>query len=214
MASPFRWRRLTAHCVPACVRTPRGTARSVPFVSRVALWYGATREDLMKNLTLIALIIVGTLTASPALAETSTLAGTLSTALSGDPVANALITLQSGTTSRQARSGADGKYSFSEVAAGNYELTIRVDGFLPSKTSITVNGPTLTSDIQLNPELHFTEVTSVSPEAKDSFVSFQSTESLGGQQLTQELQPTLGATLENQVGVALRSFGPGPARPV
>jgi iron complex outermembrane receptor protein len=28
------------------------------------------------------------------------------------------------------------------------------------------------------------------------------------------VQPTLGATLENEPGVALRSFGPGPARPV
>jgi iron complex outermembrane recepter protein len=167
----------------------------------------------MKNLTLPALIIVGALTASPALAQTGSVSGTLTNALSGEPVPNALITLQSGTMSRQARSGADGRYSFSEVAAGNYELTIRLDGFLPSKTSIAVNGPALT-DVQLSPELHFTEVTSVSPEGKDSFVSFQSTESLGGQQLTQELQPTLGATLENQAGVALRSFGPGPARPV
>jgi iron complex outermembrane recepter protein len=167
----------------------------------------------MKKVTL-ALFLTSALTAAPALAQTSMVSGTLTNALSGDAIPNALITLQSGSTSRQVRSGADGKYSFSEVAAGSYELTIRVDGFLPSKSSITVNGPTLTSDIQLNPELHFTEVTSVSPEAKDSFVSFQSTESLGGQQLTQELQPTLGATLENQAGVALRSFGPGPARPV
>jgi len=168
----------------------------------------------MKNLTLAALIIVGALTASPALAQSSSVSGTLTNALSGEAVPNALITLQSGTMSRQVRSGADGRYSFSEVAAGNYELTIRLNGFLPSKTSITVNGPALTSNIQLSPELHFTEVTSVSPEGKDSFVSFQATESLGGQQLTQELQPTLGATLENQAGVALRSFGPGPARPV
>jgi iron complex outermembrane recepter protein len=167
----------------------------------------------MKKLTL-ALFAACALTAAPALAQTTTVSGMLTNALSGDPVPNALITLQSGTMSRQVRSGADGRYSFSEVAAGNYDLTVRLDGFLPSKTSVTVSGATLTSDIQLNPELHFTEVTSVSPEGKDSFVSFQSTASLGGQQLTQELQPTLGATLENQAGVALRSFGPGPGRPV
>src|ERR1051325_7406465 len=171
------------------------------------------REDLMKKLTL-ALFIVTALTAAPALAQTSTVSGTLTNALSGDPVADAVVALQSGATNRQTRSGADGTYSFSDVAAGRYDLTVRVDGFLPSRTSITVGAITLTSNIQLNPELHFTEVTSVSPEAKDSFVSFQSTASLGGQQLTQELQPTLGATLENQAGVALRSFGPGPARPV
>jgi iron complex outermembrane receptor protein len=167
----------------------------------------------MKKLTL-ALFLVGGLTVAPAFAQTTTVSGMLTNALSGDPVPNALITLQSGTMSRQVRTRADGRYSFSEVATGTYDLTVRLDGFLPSKTSVTVGATTLTSDIQLSPELHFTEVTSVSPEAKDSFVSFQSTESLGGQQLTQELKPTLGATLENQAGVALRSFGPGPARPV
>ena len=37
---------------------------------------------------------------------------------------------------------------------------------------------------------------------------------LAGQDLTKELEGTLGATLENQPGVAERSFGPGPSRPV
>ena len=162
----------------------------------------------------LALFITLALMARPALAQNSTVSGTLTNALSGDTVANALVTLQSGTTTRQVRSGPDGRYSFSNVAAGSYDLVVRIDGFLPARSSVTVNGPAATSDIQLNPELHFTEVTSVSPDSKDSFVSFQSTEALGGQELTQELQPTLGATLENQAGIALRSFGPGPARPV
>ena len=167
----------------------------------------------MKQLTL-ALFFVAVLTAAPALAQNGTVSGTLTNALSGDTVPNALVTLQSGTMSRQTRSGPDGKYSFSNVATGTYELSVRLDGYLPARSNVNAGGAETTSDIQLSPELHFSEVTSVSPEAKDSFVSFQSTESLGGQQLTQELQPTLGATLENQAGVALRSFGPGPARPV
>jgi iron complex outermembrane receptor protein len=162
----------------------------------------------------LALFITLALTAGPALAQNSTVSGTLTNALSGDTVANALVTLQSGATTWQARSGPDGRYSFSNVAAGSYDLVVRIDGFLPARGRVTVNGPEATSDIQLNPELHFTEVTSVSPDSKDSFVSFQSTEALGGQELTKELQPTLGATLENQAGIALRSFGPGPARPV
>ena len=125
---------------------------------------------------------------APALAQNSTVAGTLTNALSGDPVPNALVTLQSGSTSRQVRSGTDGKYSFSESAAGS----VRPDR--PARRFSAVaelrhreRSDDRRSDIQLSPELHFTEVMSVSPEAKDSFVSFQSTESLGGQQLTQEL---------------------------
>src|SRR4029434_10067071 len=52
------------------------------------------------------------------------------------------------------------------------------------------------------------------PEGRSQFESFQATDVLGGQELTKELQGTLGATIENQPGIALRSFGPGPARPV
>lgn len=168
----------------------------------------------MKATFAVAFLTLFALAASPAGAQTATVSGTLTNALSGDPISNVPVTLQSPAATRQTRSGSDGRYAFSEVMAGKYEIVVRVDGFLPSRTNVDVNGTTLTSDVQLSPELHFTEVTSVSPDAKDSFVSFQSTEALGGQELTKELQPTLGATLENQAGVALRSFGPGPARPV
>src|SRR4029453_14964072 len=64
------------------------------------------------------------------------------------------------------------------------------------------------------PEVHYTEVISVSPEARDLFTSYQPTAVLAGQELSKELQGTLGATLNAQPGVAERSFGPGPARPV
>jgi len=166
------------------------------------------------TVTLAMLMVLALAAPPPAMAQTSTVSGTLTNALSGDPIANTTVTLQAAGTMKQARTGPDGRFTFSEVTPGTYELIVRSDGYLPSRTSITVSAAALTSDVQLSPELHFTEVTTVSPEAKDSFVSFQSTEALGGQELTQELQPTLGATLENQAGVALRSFGPGPARPV
>jgi len=149
-----------------------------------------------------------------AAAQTATVSGVLTNTLSGDAVPNAVVTLQSPTLSRQTRSGPDGRYAFADIPQGTYQFTVRADGYLPAQSNVTVTAAALSSDVQLNPELHFSEVTSVSPDAKDSFVSFQSTAALGGQELTKELAPTLGATLENQAGVALRSFGPGPARPV
>jgi iron complex outermembrane receptor protein len=161
---------------------------------------------------LLLLLIVGL--PARADAQTTTLSGTLVNALSGDAVPNVLVTIQSATLTRQTRSGSDGVYSFADLPAGAYQLAVRADGYLPARTDVTVGAAALTSNLQLNPELHFSEVTSVSPDAKNSFLSFQATEALGGQELTKELQGTLGATLENQAGIALRSFGPGPARPV
>jgi len=146
--------------------------------------------------------------------QTGTVIGTLTNSLSGDPVAGATIVIESPTFSRQIRGGADGKYALSDVPAGSYHLIVRADGYLPSRSEVTVRAGEQTSDIRLNPELHFSEVTSVSPEGKSQFETFQATDVLGGQELAKELQSTLGATIENQPGIALRSFGPGPARPV
>ena len=85
--------------------------------------------------------------------------------------------------------------------------------FRPEKTS-TSEPHALTVDVSLDPELHYSEVVSVSPEARDQFESYQPTSVLAGQDLFKQLEPTIGATLSAEPGVAQRSFGPGPARPV
>ena len=69
-------------------------------------------------------------------------------------------------------------------------------------------------DIQVDPEIHYTEVLSVSPEPRSLVESYQPTTVLAGQELTKQLGSSLGSTLENQPGLASRSFGPTPARPV
>ena len=69
-------------------------------------------------------------------------------------------------------------------------------------------------DVELEPELHYSEVLSVSPNARDPFESYQPTTVLSGQDLAVQMGGSLGAVLQNQPGVAQRSFGPGPSRPV
>jgi iron complex outermembrane receptor protein len=163
----------------------------------------------------VAVLLLIPLLIQPAEArQTGAVSGTITNSLSGDPVPNAIVILESPTFTRQVRTGPDGKFTVPDAPAGAYHLIVRADAYLPSRTEITVQAAGQTSDIRLNPELHFSEVTSVSPEGSSQFESFQATNVLGGAELTKELQGTIGATLENQPGVALRSFGPGPARPV
>jgi iron complex outermembrane receptor protein len=161
------------------------------------------------------LMLIAGLAIPAAAQQTGTVTGTLTDSLSGSPIANALVSLEAPTFSRQVRSRVDGKFTVPDVPTGAYHLIIRADGYLPSRTELTVSAGPQTSNLQINPELHFSEVTSVSPEGgKSQFESFQATNVLGGQELSKEIQGTLGATIENQPGIALRSFGPGPARPV
>jgi iron complex outermembrane receptor protein len=163
---------------------------------------------------LALILVVSTLTRPAFGQQTGTVSGTLTDSLSGDIVADAIVLLEGPSFSREVKSGPDGKFSLSDVPAGAYHLTIRKDRYLPSRTEVTVAGGPQTVDLRINPELHFSEITSVSPDGKSQFETFQATNVLGGQELTKELESTLGATLEAQPGLAMRSLGPGPARPV
>ena len=55
---------------------------------------------------------------------------------------------------------------------------------------------------------------SVGPTARSAFESYQPTSVLAGQDLTKVLSGSLGDTLAEQPGVASRSLGPAPSRPV
>ena len=115
---------------------------------------------------------------------------------------------------RDATTDADGRYAIDGIPSGVYHVSIVAPGFVPQRTEINVTASPLTLDVAAPPEVHYTEIVSVSPEARDQFASYQPTAVLAGQLLTQALEGTLGATLDAQPGVAQRSFGPGPARPV
>jgi iron complex outermembrane receptor protein len=192
--------------------TLMGYSRPLVVFWSLPVWSVASVLDMTRAIPVLFAILTAS---QPALAQTTgTVLGTLTNSLSGDPVANAIVMIESPTFSRQTRSGTDGKYALTEVPTGAYHLIVRADGYLPTRSELTVQAGQMTSDIRINPELHFSEITSVSPEGRSQFESFQATDVLGGQELSKEIQATLGATLEMQPGIALRSFGPGPARPV
>jgi iron complex outermembrane recepter protein len=164
--------------------------------------------------SLLLLAFCATTTTAGQAPLAGTVSGTITNSLSGDPAADVIIALESPTFSQTVRTGADGKFSLINVPAGTYHLSIRGNGYLPVRRDITVTSAPQVTDVRLDPELHYSEVTTVSPDTRSQFDAYQATNVLGGQELTQALQSTLGATLQNEPGVAMRSFGPGPARPV
>jgi iron complex outermembrane receptor protein len=91
---------------------------------------------------------------------------------------------------------------------------VHAQGYSSRRTEVSVIAGAQRIDVPVDPELHFEEVLSVSPDARSQFESFQPTSVLAGQELSKQLEMSLGATLESQPGVASRSFGPAPARPV
>jgi iron complex outermembrane recepter protein len=156
---------------------------------------------------------VGAVCATPARAQSDVpVSGRLINSLTGAPVANATLVIEE--LKRETRSGADGAFSFGPVAPGAYHVSVRADGFSSRRTEIAVAVGMQPLSVPVDPELHFSEVVSVSPDARSQFESFQPTSVLSGQELSKQLEMSLGATLESQPGVAARSFGPAPSRPV
>ncbi|MGH9197530.1 MAG: TonB-dependent receptor plug domain-containing protein, partial [Acidimicrobiia bacterium] len=141
-----------------------------------------------------------------------TLRGRLTHSITLEPVAGATVVLEE--LKREVQSGPDGSYSFANVPPGRYHVAVRANGFTPKRSEVSVGTSDQVADLVIDPELHYSEVISVSPESRSQFESYQPTSVLTGQDLFKQLEGSLGATLQNQPGVAERSFGPSPARPV
>jgi iron complex outermembrane receptor protein len=118
-------------------------------------------------------------------------------------------------SNRQATSGDDGVARFENVAPGAYDVAVRLSGFTPFRTDVTVaEGNPVSVPVTLSTQVHFSESITVSPNARDTFESYQPASVLGGEDLQQRLGSTLGATLASEPGVNVRTFGSGNARPV
>ncbi len=162
----------------------------------------------------IVLIICVTALPSTVLAQARTnISGRLVNSLSGDPIPNAVVQLDE--LRRTTTSGPDGTFTLSDVPPGTYHVSVHAQGYSTRPMEVAVSTTELNlGDFAVDPELHFQEQTTVTGDARSSFEVYQPTAVLSGQELTKQLEMSLGATLENQPGVASRSFGPAPSRPV
>ena len=166
----------------------------------------------MIRTVLVACVVLSAVLSSATRASAQdgvTLSGRLFNSLSGDPIPGALVVIEE--LGRTTTSADDGTFSLEAVAPSTYHLFVVAPGFSSRRTEVQAGQP---RDLLIDPELHFEEVVSVSGPARSQFEVVQPTTVLAGQELTQTLEMSLGATLENQPGIAARSFGPASARPV
>jgi iron complex outermembrane receptor protein len=110
----------------------------------------------------------------------------------------------------------DGAFEFTDVPPGNYSVQARMDGFRDVVNSVSVSaGSTATSDIQLR-LLGVREEITVTASGREevAYQSFKVVTTLDSVELAQSDHTNIGEVLENQPGIAKRSFGPGSSRPV
>jgi iron complex outermembrane recepter protein len=151
--------------------------------------------------------------AASAAAQGVTVSGRLVHSVTQKPVPGAVVLVEK--TTIQTKADGNGRFTLTNVPEGVHHIVIVAPGMIPRHHELTVQaGPVDVGEVTVDPELHFREVVSVSPEVRDQFHSYQPTTVLAGQDLALQLQGTVGATLAQEPGLAERSFGPGPSRPV
>lgn len=165
-------------------------------------------QNVVRGLAAAVLILIAPM---HGLAQTAFIAGKV-TREGGQPMGGAAVVLEE--LKREARTAEDGTYRFDDVPPGNYHVSVRAEGYSTRRTEVAVAAGGATLDLLVELDLHFAEVVSVSPNARSQFESYQPTSVLAGQDLQKQLEASIGATLQSEPGVAMRSLGPGPARPV
>jgi iron complex outermembrane receptor protein len=108
----------------------------------------------------------------------------------------------------------DGRFRFSDQPPGTIHVVAAIQGFEPTREEVVLVAAPVEITITMRDDLHFTEAVSVSPQPRDPFESYQPTSVLSGQELAIKLDSSLGAMLREEPGVAERSLGAGPSRPV
>jgi iron complex outermembrane receptor protein len=146
--------------------------------------------------------------------NTGTVRGKVTIASTGDPLHRA--TVRVGRTGRSAETGEDGSYEITGLPPGTYTVQAHLHSLSDQTgTATIVAGQTATVDFALSISAVKQSVTVTATEQEQTtFESFQTVTSLDAIDLALQSKPSLGEVLENQPGVAKRSFGPGNGRPV
>lgn len=144
----------------------------------------------------------------------STLQGTVTLSDSGKPIHNVLVTIVQ--LKRTVTTDEAGKYEFTQIQPGRYEVVAHLDRVPDSVRSVTVPaGSVTTLDFQIEISGVREEVTITATGTGQAISSsIQSVEVIGSIDLAKKSPVSLGEALDGELGVSKRSFGPSTARPV
>lgn len=143
-----------------------------------------------------------------------TVRGTVTLDNNGSPLHN--VTVQIVQLHRSTETNQSGEYSIENVPPGRYTILAHLDRFPDFVETITVAAGAVNEvDFELSLTSIEEEVTVTATGHEESTLdTFQTVTTLNSIELTQKANTSIGEVLEDEPGVAKKSFGPGGARPV
>ena len=146
--------------------------------------------------------------------QTGSLAGHVIDAESGQPVGWTTVVIEGFERARV--SDAEGYFFFADVPPGGYVLQTLHVGLHEARFEVeVVAGDTTHVDLAVGHESLHMETIVVEGEAESALAPLQEPEVVfSGSKLRQNLSRTIAETIDYEPGIAQRSMGPAPARPV
>ncbi|MFZ4983816.1 MAG: TonB-dependent receptor [Blastocatellia bacterium] len=147
-------------------------------------------------------------------AQTGELRGRVRLAVGGDPVHNARVTIIQ--LQRSTETETDGTYIFRDLPPGRYDVSATLERLPDMIFRVeVVAGSTATADFDFRLDTLREQVTvTASGRQETTLNAMASVNVIGSIDLARRNAISLGEALENELGVAKRSFGPGNSRPV
>ena len=169
----------------------------------------------MKRVLQFAALSVCSLSLSQALSAQSngTIGGTVYLDPGGDPMHNARVVLS--PLGRTTDSDDAGKYAFQDVPPGSYDVVVQSPGLAGESETVRLEaGASETVDLHLRVAPTRTSVTVTASGREEAAISaVEPVTTLEQTELPLKSAASLGDVLEDEPGIAKRSFGPGNARP-
>jgi len=147
--------------------------------------------------------------------ETGTVGGAVTFTADHRPVHGAVVLMVG--TSHVALTDEEGRYEIPGVPPGTYELIAQREHLTADRQSVEIQpGDKVDIDFELDLSTVHEEltVTATAGGQATAFEAFNAITTLDSFELIGNSQPTLGDAIQNEPGVAKRSFGPGSSRPI
>ena len=147
--------------------------------------------------------------------ETGTVRGTVTLAENGDPVHGAVILVVG--SGAFALTDEQGAFEIGNVPPGSYEALAQREHLTAGRQTVTVDAASMaTADfaLGLSPVHEHVTVTASVGGTETAFEAFNAVSTLDSFDIARESAGSLGDALQNEPGIASRSFGPGSSRPI
>ena len=173
------------------------------------------RKGINSSVTILVAVIASFLSPPASAQDRGTIRGFVTFSTDNQPVHGAVILLIG--TSFVELTSETGEFEMSNIPPGNYEVVAQREHLTAARQNVSIEGGdsvTVDFSLILSPVHEDLTVTATASGPTAAFEAFNSVTVLDNFELIANPQTTLGDVLQNEPGVAKRSFGPGSSRPI